>query len=277
MKHTIPFVLALLLLTGCGRTSELPAGSSTLTIETAPTVTDETAQTLTETSVQTVIEENAQTAPQPDELSDEAKAYDIELTLERNEILIGYDDPSLVVRAVPEAQFSPETVQLVNADTGELVCTLYDDNDYNAHGDNIQGDGWYCNRWTAPTDFGTDPAVSEELELHFYAEFTQDGVSHRSATVRLCILEPFTDEELAAQGRVDDAITELMQSEQWEQGDTDTRRKLAVELLRSLADEGLVIFDEEAVLDERYDTISYEYASGGLGAIGVEDFRSDMN
>ena len=209
--------------------------------------------------------EDADDTPVP-----EGVMMDVELTLDPKELVLGQDAGRVFVRAVPDASNSPETVELIDADTDEVVLTLYDDNDYNAHGDNIQGDGWYCNFYTVE-DFSTDPDVSEERQFRFYAQFEADGVLHRSDTAELFVTEPFTDKELADRERVDNAVSELMQSEEWQNADTKSRRALACELLRGLADEGLVTFDEKAAMEDDYDTVSYEYTSGGLGGIGVED------
>ena len=202
---------------------------------------------------------------------------DIELTLEKREILIGHDDPTITVRAVPDAAYTPALIFLVDADTGETVCELYDDNDYNAHGDSIQGDGWYCNRYPVDTDFGTDPDVSEDKYFRFYAQFEESGVIHRSETCELWVTEPFTDAELEIMEQVDNAVSALLDSPEWKKADSRERRELAISLLSELSDRGYIRFDPEDARSEAYDAISYEYAAGGLGAIGLEDFRSDRN
>ena len=211
-------------------------------------------------------------APSP--VSDAKTFYDVELTFEKRELLIGRDDPQIVIRAVPDASCKPDSVQLIDADTGELVCDLLDDCNYAAHGDDIKGDGWYCNRWTAPTDFGTDSDVSEEKTFRFYAQFEEDGVLHRSEIVELTVMEQWTDKELDDRQKVDDATEELMKSDEWKQGNTDTRRKLAVSCLEKLADEGLVIRESIYAGD---DMVSWSFPSGGSSGIRLKPFDPRMN
>ena len=208
----------------------------------------------------------AQTAGDP--------VYDIELSLDKTEILIGRDDPEVVICAVPEVSCKPVSVKLMDADTGEFICDLVDDCDYEAHGDDIQGDGWYCNRWTAPTDFGTDPDVSEEKTFRFYAEFARDGVLHRSETVELTVYEQFTDKELDGHQKVDDAVKALMQTDAWKQANTEQRSELAVACLEQLADEGLVVRES---IHAGEDVISYKLPSGIGCGIKLKPFDSRMN
>ena len=199
---------------------------------------------------------------------------DVELTLDKNEILIGQEDPEIVVRAVPAPECSPASVELRDTDTGELLCLLVDDCDYEAHGDDIKGDGWYCNRYRVPTDFGTDPDVSEDKTFRFYAQFVENDVLHRSESVELTVYEPWTDKELDDRQKVDDATKALMETDEWKQADIDTRRRLAVECLQKLADEGLVVPES---ICESEDMVSWSVPSGGISCIQLKPFDPRMN
>ena len=208
-------------------------------------------------------------APEPQDA-----VFDIELTLEKREILIGQDDPQLVIRAVPPASCNPASVQLIDADTDTFICDLVDDCNFEAHGDDIQGDGWYCNRWTAPTDFGTDPDVSEEKTFRFYAQFERDGVLHRSETAELTVFEQWTDKELDDRQEVDDAINELMQTDEWKQANTETRASLARACLALLAEKGLV---DPNSIGSNAEMVTWSYTSGGTGGIQLKPFDPMMN
>ena len=221
--------------------------------------------------IRTITLDGSSAEPAPGQ---QAPVMDIELTLDKQELLIGRDDPQVVVRAVPPAEYTPSSVQLCDADTNRVLCELVDDCDYEAHGDNIQGDGWYCNRWTVPTDFGIDPDVSEYLNLWFYAQFEENGVLHRSEAVRLTVYEPFTEKELDGQQKVDDAVDALLNSDAWKQADTETRRQLALDCLNDLAEQGLLVPEYTHSSD---DMVSYQFPSGVLGGIKLTPFDPRMN
>lgn len=199
---------------------------------------------------------------------------DIELSFEKTELVIGRDNPQIVVRAIPPAEFSPESVMLIDEDNGEVVSKLVDDCDYEAHGDNIQGDGWYCNRFTLETDFGTDPDVSEEKTFRYYAEFVENGIRHRSETVELTVMEQFTDKELDDMEHVSEAISALMGTDAWKAADTAARSDLAVELLQSLAEEGYVI-PESIYANDGF--VSYRHACGVGAGIQLKPFDKRYN
>lgn len=208
--------------------------------------------------------------------------YDIELTLSeaellappKTELLVGQDSSVVVVRAVPPAQYNPDGISLIDADTGADRLWLVDDCDYEKHGDNIQGDGWYCNKLHVDTDFGTDPAVSESVVSHFYAQFEEDGVVHRSETVELTVSESFTEEELRQMELVDQELDAMYTSEEWAMADTNGRRELAAKKLKVLLEQGLLAPDSICVSE---DMISFRYACGVCGGIGLTPFDPAYN
>ena len=200
--------------------------------------------------------------------------YDIELTHDKTELLIGQDDIKVIVRAVPPAEYTPDGIALIDEETGTNVLWLVDDNDYKAHGDNIQGDGWYCNMLLPDIDFGTDPLVSEEMTWRLYAQFEQDGVLHRSETVTLTISEPFTKQELTDMALVDEVVEELISKDTWKQGSIEFRRETAVQLLEQLADNGLVIRESICADD---DIVSYQHTCGVTSGIKLTPFDPMMN
>ena len=200
--------------------------------------------------------------------------YDIELTLDKQELLLGGNETDVVVRAVPPAEFAPEGISLIDEQTGADALWLVDDNDEKAHGDDIQGDGWYCNRFYPETDFGLDPDVSETKTYDFYAQFEQDGVLHRSETVTLTVYEPFTEAELSDMAHVDEAVQGMLSADLWKQAGTDLRREMAVRVLKDLAKNGYV--PEDSIIPDE-DVVSFRYNCGAAGSILLTEFDQRTN
>ncbi|MBP0973022.1 MAG: hypothetical protein J5851_03855 [Oscillospiraceae bacterium] len=200
--------------------------------------------------------------------------YDIELTLEKNEILLGQDDPQIVVRAVPPADCKPEGISLIDAATGANLLWLVDDNDYEKHGDNIQGDGWYCNKYTVDTQFGADPNVSESKTWALMAQFEQDGVLHRSDTLELTVTEPFSNKELSQMEHVNDVISTMTSSDSWKQANAATRSAVAAETLQILAEDGFIV---PGSIHEETSMVTFKYACGVSGGIQLEEFSERYN
>lgn len=210
----------------------------------------------------------------PSRIADGEIVYDIELNLSEREILIGRDDPEVVVCAVPEPDCSPASIQLYDADSGEFLCDLVDDCDYEAHGDNIQGDGWYCNRYTIPTDFGVQPDVSEDHTYRFIATFQENGIVHHSQTFEVLVMEPWTDKETDERESVYDSLDTLMELPSWQQADTAEREKLVLAMLEDFASRGIII--PESIYSDG-DFISFAFTSGGSSGIKLTPFDPMLN
>ena len=200
--------------------------------------------------------------------------YDIGLTLDKQELLLGQDAPEVIVRAVPPAGSTPEGISLIDEQTGADMLWLVDDNHVKEHGDDIQGDGWYCNRFYPETDFGTDPDSSETMTYYFHAQFEQDGVLHRSETVTLTVYEPFTEAELSDMAQADEIIQKALSTNIWKQAGTNLRREMAVRILQDLANKGFV--QEDSILTNE-NTVSFRYNCGVAGSILLTEFDQRMN
>lgn len=198
---------------------------------------------------------------------------DIRLWATRHEINAETDEGDetcsrgeVIFNAEVPADCEPQTVKLINYETGETVSEMRDIADFANYGDSLMGDGVYCCRYTFDLDFGTDPDVSEEMTCLFYAEFYDNNGTHISDTIEVMLYEPFSDKELEAMVEVDNAIDELLQSAEYKQMSDSEKFDAVFELLRGLADRGLIraesIFSDGGM-------VTFEYAGGGHMAIEV--------
>ncbi len=209
------------------------------------------------------------------------KNYDVLLYTNNSEITIGTDDSEIIFSAQVGTESSPETVELVDADSGEVVAELYDEADYVKYGDSLKGDGVYNCRYTVNTDIDTDPETSQEAYYHYYARFYDADGEHISDTVEIFVLEQFTDKELEDMQAVDDALQQLMSDDDFKNGTVDERKVIVTELLNKLADEGtedrpysLVIKDSIYAGDE---TLTFEYTCHISSGVMLKEFDPMMN
>lgn len=285
MKRIIPALCAVFLLTGCSTSGEQPVSGMADKAETreVPTEPETEAETQAETetepetagkTVPTVTDERLQPA--------DAKAfYDILLRASRTGILIGQDESEIIWYAEIPPDCLPQVVYLVDADTGEVVAELFDEADFEKYGDTIKGDSVYNCRFEVDVNIGSDPEVSEERRYHYYVEFTEDQETHRSDTKEIRVLEPFSDKELNDMETVDNAISALMDSAEYQALDDNEKLDKAIALLKELAAGGtadcpysLIDAGSIVVYD---DAVSFQYACGVGGAVKTRPFDEQMN
>ena len=287
MKKLLFMLSAILLLSGCGH-SEVMTREEELADE---TVSDRLMEAVTEKAVtepkQTSVQKTEQTteSKKSEEISlpsgESETMYDIFLRASNTEILIGNDDAEIIWYAEIPVDCEPEKVELVDADTGEIVKELFDEADFEKYGDTIKGDSVYNCRFTVNTDIDTDPNVSEEKYYHYYARFTENGVTHCSEAVEIWVLESFTDKELDDMEAVDDAVSELMDSNGFKDLSTEEKSEQMLLLLAGLSEKGT--FERPYSLikpDSIYasgDMISFQYACGVLGGVKLTPFHPYMN
>ena len=87
---------------------------------------------------------------------------------------------------------------------------------------------------------------------------------------------PFTKQELADMETVGDRLRQLTDSEEYDKASLGERRKMAVDLLNELADEGLVIRESILAPDDN-DSVSFRYSSDVLGGIMLREWDPMMN
>ena len=206
---------------------------------------------------------------------------DIRLNADKNAFTAYKDDNEVIFYAEVPADCSPEKVLLIDKQTGETVAELFDEADYEKYGDTIKGDSVYNCRFRVNTDINKNDEVSEQAKYTYYATFTDEKGEHISNPVDIDVFEQFTDNELADMEAVDNAISQLVESEEYNNATIDERREKALALLNKLADEGtperscsLIVKESITVSD---DTISFSYKSGVLGGVMLKGFDQYMN
>lgn len=275
MKRIISMLSALLLLSGCGY-SEADRGEQTYENVTDPLPHEENIEITEATSLTEAVSEAEQLSVREGET-----LYDIHLRVSSSELLVGEDDDEVIWYAEVPADCEPEKVMLIDADTGEIAAELFDEADFEKYGDTIKGDAVYNCRFTVNMDIDTDPDVSEERYYHYYARFEENGTIHCSETTEIWVLEPFSDKELYDMEAVDDAISELMDSEEFEQMSVKEKAAQAKALLVKLSKEGTpdrpysLVIANSIYVDG--DMISFSYSCGVDGGIMLTPWDKYMN
>lgn len=206
---------------------------------------------------------------------------DIWLRASNTEILIGQDEDEIIWYAEIPVDCAPQMVYLINADTGEIAAELFDEADYEKYGDTIKGDSVYNCRFRVNVDIDTDPEVSEDVYYHYYAEFTENGITHRSDMVAIWVVEPFTDKELNDMEAVDEALSELMESEEYQALLDIEKLDRVVSLLKGLSIQGTENHPYSLVMPGSIhindDTVSFQYACGVGSNVMIKPFDPMMN
>lgn len=285
MKKILPALLGLLVLTGCAALSGAPEDGAAPPL---PESTEATPEPLTETETfaepETTEETASSTSEEPDFRVSErytGALYDIRLRASNPEILAGEEESEIIWYAEIPADCNPQIVYLIDADTGEVAAELSDEADYEKYGDTIKGDSVYNCRFAVETELNSDPEVSGERYYHYYAEFTEGDVIHRSETKEIRVVEPFTDKELDDMQAVDEAISAMMEAPGYEELDDNERLDRAVALLKELEADGTadrpysLIEPDSIVIDG--DMVHFQYACGVGGGIKVTPFDPMMN
>lgn len=124
---------------------------------------------------------------------------------------------------------------------------------------------------TEESSKSTESAVNSDITHDFSEESKSDESSTQQDSL---ISDGFTDEELNAMDITDEKLRELTNTDEFKNGDLETRKKLAEDTLNELAKDGFVIKDSMSVSD---DMISFSYKGGALGGIQLKDFDPYMN
>ena len=169
---------------------------------------------------------------------------------DRNSIVVGE-----TVTVHFEAEIFAETAlgaeEVVLYQDDEAFGVMYDDG---TNGDTTAGDGIYV----------YEVALSSDTECtRSYQVKVRDAASE-IRTIGFYV--PMTDEELDGIQTVDNALAELMSSDEFAALTTEEMAAEVVELLTALADEGLVVADS-IYYDEVDQAVYYEYATGALGVV----------
>ena len=280
-------IAAAVLLAGCNSSpaslsevTDMQEVSITMTEVSEPTDTSPVKRTETE-HTETERSER-QTEPPQDVLvpeyipadPDADAAIDIHLSASKDELLTD-EDPEIIWSAMLPVECDPESVGLIDADTGVTVATLNDIADYKKYGGDIMGDGVYNCRFVVDTDINTDDDVSEQRKYHYYAEFSDEHGLHRSDAVEIAVYEPFTDKELEDMEAVDNVISDLLNDDDFKAQEKCVRMQRALDTLHTLSAEGTperpypLIIDDSICEEESAGIICYNYRCGIFGGLAV--------
>ncbi len=169
------------------------------------------------------------------------------------------DQSLLTIEQTPKIYFYAETEDAVDSITllhgTEPVATLYDDGQFNAHGDDIAGDGIYSAYIeTAAYDAGTEKFTA-----------TYDG--NVSNAVEVTFYHMISDEVLEILDTANTYIRNLVDSDNFKKMSIADRKIAADKLVDTLIDKNLIV--EESLY---YDEIQYLYCFVFTGDIlgGIE-------
>lgn len=248
---------------GCGENDADDSSSAVSSAETTSAQTEAPAET-------SEAEESSE--PETDEPEITDSVTDLFMAVNKDSVCIGEEDNEIIF--VARDILIDAVVELVDADTGEVVGIMLDDADFPNSGDDIKGDAWYSLRYRVDVDFPTDPDVSEDRDYHYYARYIDGTTEHRSDVTEIFVYESFTDKELDEMETVDNSIQELMQSEGYEDLSIDEKREKMVALLEELEAEGLI---DEGSIYPYGDNISFTYCGGVGSVVMLKSFDPMMN
>lgn len=157
-----------------------------------------------------------------------------------------------------------ESMTLCSSETGKTYCAMYDDGNYDAHGDEIAGDGAFSVRFTSlPTS---------DSSLSFVA---RSGNSVSNAVV-VDYYKSFTATELNQMQQVDTAISNLVNSSSYWQKTESARKSDAQALINQKISQGLIV-NNSSKYDSSNGQYSFLYDSGVAGSISTRPFEDGMN
>ena len=142
------------------------------------------------------------------------------------------------------------------------VAVFYDDGNYAAHGDDIQGDGIYSVKYNV--DINTDIDSSNV----YYAKSDNNFASNE---ISVDLIIPFTEKELSDMAYVDDAISAVINDNSYQSSTIDERKESMLDLLNEL-DINNKIVEDSIEIDEKNSILSFKYTRDVVGDILLEEF-----
>lgn len=147
------------------------------------------------------------------------------------------------------------------------VAVFYDDGNYAAHGDDIQGDGIYSVKYNV--DINTDIDSSNV----YYAKSDNNFASNE---ISVDLIIPFTEKELSDMAYVDDAISAVINDNSYQSSTIDERKESMVDLLNEL-DINNKIVEDSIEIDEKNSILSFKYTRDVVGDILLEEFDDETD
>lgn len=147
------------------------------------------------------------------------------------------------------------------------VAVFYDDGNYAAHGDDIQGDGVYSVKYNVDTNTDVDSTNV------YYAKSDNDSVSNE---ISVDLIIPFTEQELSDIAYVDNAIASVINDSSYQSAAIDERKEVMIELLDELDLENKIV-EDSIKIDEQNSILSFKYTRDVVGDIMLDEFDDETN
>lgn len=129
-------------------------------------------------------------------------------------------------------KYNGNNVELVDAETDEVISTMLDDGDFENSGDDLDNDGTWC------TKLNFDNKGSGEYS--YYARITdENGNIYKTKTLSVVIFDT-TTEDMMKDAEANQKIADLQNSDEFKSASLEERKVMAEKLLNSLVDEGYI-------------------------------------
>lgn len=142
------------------------------------------------------------------------------------------------------------------------VAVFYDDGNYAAHGDDIQGDGVYSVKYNVDTNIDTDSTNV------YYAKSNNDSVSNE---ISVDLIIPFTEQELSDIAYVDNAIASVISDSSYQSASIAERKDAMVDLLDELDLKDKIV-EDSITIDNENSILSFKYTRDVVGDIMLKEF-----
>ena len=180
--------------------------------------------------------------------------------------LLTTDDDLVYFYAKPNYD-NVSIITLIDATSNKVLATMYDDGDFENHGDDLENDG------TFSCKINVDNSI--ETELSFMAE---DGEISSNMSL-ITIYKALTDEEIAEMVAVNHEIQNLFDDENYNNSSLEDKIDAANMLLLNLSEMGTIEFPYSLIepssitYDSEYYQYSFMYTCGIEGDLKIEDFN----
>ncbi len=188
------------------------------------------------------------------------------LSVDNSIILIGTDSNWLTFYLETDITAASVPLYMATESTNySLVGQMFDDGDYDSHGDDMAGDGVYSIKFYS--------TAVQDLAYSFIAKY---GDEISNYVIIKCFTE-LTNEELDSIISVDNKIENLITSSGFISGTEEQRKELVDNLLADLASSGKIEGDS-ILFSDLSGVYSFQYTAGSiLGGVMIREFKPDFN
>lgn len=160
----------------------------------------------------------------------------------RNEEFLLDEENREVTFSVTRVDYSGGSVELVDADTDEVIATMLGDGDFENSGDDLDNDCTWCTK----LNFENMGAG----EYSYYARITdENGDVYKTQTLSVVVFD-VTTADILKDSEANQRISNLQDSEAFKSASLNERKSMAEELLNDLVIEGYIKEGSIDYLDE---------------------------